>query len=1796
MPINTDLNIAPYFDDFDLEKQFYKVLFKPAYAVQARELTQLQTILQNQIEQFGDNIYQEGTIVKGCTFTDLSGLKYVKLVDKTGFDVESYISGPSTDIISGVETDIDIVYEVEGTQSLLKASIISAARGFETRPPNLNTFFINYLTTNETSNYKAFIPGENLRINRYKYNGSTLYSTETNIANINVTLQSNPTGNSFGIQASPGVIFQKGHFLFTDVQTLIVSKYTDQPDGVSVGYEVTESLITALQDNSLYDNANGSSNENAPGADRLKLIPVLVAKDTVLADVDSNFFTLARYENGSAVVLRDVSQFNSIAEELARRTYEESGDYILKDFVVNTDRRGTNLTALVGSGTAYVKGYRIENRGKMSFTISQISNTAIEQNQSVSFDYGSYVNITDISGTVDVTYGTADLLNGSSTKIGEAIIRNITPTKIYVFGVKMTAPNTTFGEVNYISSTGGVIQIANNSIIKDVSKAPLIFNTGLRSLKETTDTSIPVRASESVSVTNDTIVLTASPNEDFGVDNSDMVFVDATNTYIPITSYSTSLVNSVLTINLDPSASSSPAGEIYYNKRLQDVMPYNKVAVSTYIKINYTSAKTKYSLGFPDVFSVEDIYDSAGTRYTDSFRLKTNQKDHYYDISYIEYIPGRPKPANGVLTIKLNVFQINSSTGEYFFTINSYPIDDVSEPLPAGKIRSNQIPVYTGTNRKTYNLRECFDFRPYADKDPLASYTATASSAPTITADADGSSPTFSGSDYIIPALNQSATTDVEHYLSRIDCITADSYGRFAIVQGNEDVNPVPPKVGADQIVISEITIPGYPALSSKEAVDQNKPEYAVKARARGVKNYTMRDIAKLERKVESLEYYISLNQLEQDVENLLILDENGLTRFKNGYIVDPFNDIKLGNLEDTDFSAAVQFDKKILTPSVKTFPLDLKYKSSSGASIFPNTSNAEVGTLSRNAHVKLLGQNYATNFRNCVSNFYNYAGTGYLSPDHDMVHDTTTNPVTLEIDLATPFNQFVQNLQQFIPMTGTTRSIIGSTQIGNAALWFPSDIEQTTTTSLQINEPTTSSQQVGDFVSNIEFKPFIRSRDLKVYMTGLRPNTRHYFFFDGVKVDQHVTPGTLVDDVRDVQPFGRLNDPVLSDSNGIVRAIFTIPEETFFVGERILTLADVDTYANLSSAGTSRGSLTYHAYNIGVEKSALTATTRIPQTAIISTTTTRTLPARPRPQPQDDDDDNDRGDCGGCDPLSQTFFIKDGMGRGSNSVFASKIDLYFKRKSEVNGVSIMLREVLNGYPTSIIIPFSKIHLTPNQVNVSDDASAVTTVDFAAPIRLDTEKEYCVVVHPDANDPNYLIFTSKVGGVDLTPGSTQGQPVVQDWGDGVLFTSTNNRAWTAYQDEDIKFTLYRHDFNAATGSVTFTNADHEFFTLSDWDGRFQAGELIYQTVGSPNTISMVLNSQVITASGVDLSTIYSAGDYIRVVNSGDTRSDIFRIVSIDSATQMSTDRPTSFVVSNGTGTPVVVGEITYYNKVEPDTIHVKNSSVTASKLFTTGSTIVGFRSGTSGTIGSIDNINLSYVQPLIMKSNDSITSTLIDGTFVDPSNTINNYSIPLKFGDNNYFNQKGILLYSKSNDPLRAKPFDFNIRMSNRSNSTSTPIVDLETANLIAYQYKSTNSADTTSKYISKTIELAADLDAEDMEVILTGYRPNGTDIKVYIKPQNSLDSANFESNDWIELELYSGVGVFCSSTNIDDYREFRYRASESNKDANGILTYTNSTTGTFSSYRKFAIRIDLLSENIHIVPTVKDYRGIALT
>ena len=737
----------------------------------------------------------------------------------------------------------------------------------------------------------------------------------------------------------------------------------------------------------------------------------------------------------------------------------------------------------MGAGVAYVKGFRVENSGERSFEIDQITNTDVLNNQSIATAYGHYVKVTTVTGHVDIDWTPIDLQNSGGSKIGEAVAINVTPTRLYLANISMSG---SIADLAKVSDGNGVIEVGN--VLQSAANKALIFPSGLISTFDMTDTLIPVRTKAEVTHTGGAITITANSGEDFTCSNAkeDILVVEkTTNVFRAVSAVTVTNNNSELNITIDAGAASPVY--VYYNKRLvgsaNGIDSYNKIVREPYVKVNYsgntTPANTKYSLGFPDVFEITEIKTLAtgpggiDEDFTGSFRLKRNQKDQFYDLSYIEYINGRPKPADGTgnLYIKMKVFECDGSTGGYFFNINSYP----------NTLNRNDIPVHLGDSGGQYNLRDSLDFRPHCNLDAAANYGATTTAAGIITASVGSYTPAFSGT-FLVPALQSTILSDVESYLSRVDAIVFDSYGKSQIVKGEEAQNPITPKISDDQLMVSSIFIPGYPALTQKEASEQGKFSTAVQIKRGGTKNFTMRDIEKMERRIEGLEYYISLNQLEQSSENLLILDENGLSRFKNGYIVDPMNDTAIADTDDANFKAAIHFDKKILTPALNTFALDLKYSSSTGASIFPDVNSAEVASLSRDSNVKLIGQPYATNFRNCVSNFWKYDGNAQISPSHDMAHDTVQNPVPVEIDLAGVF----QDLQEVLPITGinwdgpVTSGGSSSVTSGRTTTTITPRTQAGTISSLTVNDG--GLDAVGDFITNVQFQPFMRSRNVKVY------------------------------------------------------------------------------------------------------------------------------------------------------------------------------------------------------------------------------------------------------------------------------------------------------------------------------------------------------------------------------------------------------------------------------------------------------------------------------------------------------------------------------------------------------------------------------------------------------------------------------------------------------------------------------------------------------------------------------------------
>ena len=136
MAQKTDLNVSPYYDDYSDSKNFHRVLFKPSVAIQARELTQLQSILQNQIERFGNHVFKEGSIITGARTTYDDKFFAVKVNDTNP-------NGSGTSATESFRADsLDKIFQGETTGVVAK--VVDTAAKTTSDPL---TLFVKYLIT-----------------------------------------------------------------------------------------------------------------------------------------------------------------------------------------------------------------------------------------------------------------------------------------------------------------------------------------------------------------------------------------------------------------------------------------------------------------------------------------------------------------------------------------------------------------------------------------------------------------------------------------------------------------------------------------------------------------------------------------------------------------------------------------------------------------------------------------------------------------------------------------------------------------------------------------------------------------------------------------------------------------------------------------------------------------------------------------------------------------------------------------------------------------------------------------------------------------------------------------------------------------------------------------------------------------------------------------------------------------------------------------------------------------------------------------------------------------------------------------------------------------------------------------------------------------------------------------------------------------------------------------------------------------------------------------------------------------
>ena len=304
----TDLNVSPYYDDFSESSNFHRVLFRPAFSIQARELTQMQSILQNQIERFGSHFFKEGAmIIPGQAGFDVT-YSYVKLQ-------ATFTAGSTTHTVENYRTSL-IGKKLTGATSNVIAKVVGSVAAEDSDDL---TLFIKYESSgtavNAATNF-TFSNGEALNTDTaITYTaGGTSYTLSIG-SQVATAAAANATGIGSSANVQKGIYYIRGTFVQVEEQTIVLDKYTNTPS-YRVGFTITESLSTPEEDSSLLDNATGSSNFAAKGAHRLKYTLTLAKKNLSSAD-DADFVELMQLEQGVPRTIARNTEYSVLEETLA---------------------------------------------------------------------------------------------------------------------------------------------------------------------------------------------------------------------------------------------------------------------------------------------------------------------------------------------------------------------------------------------------------------------------------------------------------------------------------------------------------------------------------------------------------------------------------------------------------------------------------------------------------------------------------------------------------------------------------------------------------------------------------------------------------------------------------------------------------------------------------------------------------------------------------------------------------------------------------------------------------------------------------------------------------------------------------------------------------------------------------------------------------------------------------------------------------------------------------------------------------------------------------------------------------------------------------------------------------------------------------------------------------------------------------------------------------------------------------------------------------------------------------------
>ena len=1172
---------------------------------------------------------------------------------------------------------------------------------------------------------------------------------------------------------------------------------------------------------------------------------VTIAGVSGMTDINGNF-TVKNPTGTTFEVFSDASSGGTPTAVGSSQTYSGSGATVKHDVVVLSSTQGefSESETITGATSGYTAVIQFSAFGRKGINVRKFFETRQLFSDVTDIDFtadttidSTYGEVTTLSGSISIGNSGTGVLGFGTSFTTELVIGDTiefiddagsTTTKI----VESITSNTDLELTTAVGGSGVATKtIATRKRAKrqEANKNSPLFKlpyTPVKTLKTTansnaSDTSFTVRRTfvETLSSTGGATLNAASGETFLASSNTDYIM-----TILSTGSGGSGAVGDVITPTISGTGTQTLTinmGSGYNGHKVKIIATITRSAAGEKSKTANANTTLQVStqadaqadiinLGKADVYELNSVKMAADfstnatasdTDVTDRFTLDTGQRDNFYDVGRII------KKVNSIaVTGRLLItFKYYSHGSGDYFSVDSYPGDYAD------------IPQYiSDTTGEIFNLRDCLDFRPRVDDA-----STIESGGPDREFDGTGASTSDT------PKFNSLIFTDLEYYLPRIDKLYIDKLGEFRVKKGAAALNPVAPEDLEDAMHLFTLGISPYTfGPEDVQIIPQDN------------RRYTMRDIGRLEKRIQNVEYYTQLSLLETAAENLQIQDADGFDRFKNGFIVDNFTGHNVGDVNNEGYNIAMDMANGEARSPHFTDAVTLVEATDTGSTSATDLTDAhrtskhyqktsDFITLPY-TETSIISQPFATTVEN-INPFdvIVWSGQIALDPPSDEWREVRRQP-DLQVVTDGAFDTFVagrttnrdgsfttgtvwNEWQDF--WTGATTSTVTGTEAATTQrdrvdiIRRDTRVRQRRTGIRTDIVPRIVQRARGDRLVNLAFIPFIRSRTITFTATGLKPSTRVYPFFDNVAITSYVTPNG-----------GSLGGSLITNANGAVSGTFAIPDSTvnsnprWRTGTRIFRLTDSSTNSNISNdvrtsaeaRYTAEGRLetrqaTVHSTReIEFRRTNLTGTQEITRSNTVRETIAGTqLPTPVIQWPLQFDFTNFVFPWGGgwFDPLAQSFTIPTEGG-----AFITSIDVYFRTKDTAVPVTLQLRTMSNGYPTNQIVPLATKTLNPGSVNTSTDGSTATRFTFDAPIFLPDTDAFALVLL--ANSVEYNVYVAETGQKTLDSNRlVSKQPAM-----GVLFKSQNGSTWSEDQTKDMKFQLNRAVFDVTkTGTLTLVN-------------------------------------------------------------------------------------------------------------------------------------------------------------------------------------------------------------------------------------------------------------------------------------------------------------------------------------------------------------------------------------------------------